>query len=412
MSNTNSIGAFIAALRKANGLTQKQLAEKLNVSDKAVSRWERDECAPDLSLIPVIAEIFGVTSDELLRGQRAAPDAAPTPQAEEKAKKRLQYLLDKLTTRYKIQSVISISIAVVGLIAAMILNAFNRAQAGFLVGCVFLLAATVCQIIFLTLCRSELRSGEFDEEAVTACRNSIIRGAEWVFSIIAALLFAAAPLALADDPYWGVAVPYWWTTGLAFVSIPAILCPILCIILNYKLGVFRPLGPKGKLRLKSALILIPILLVTFVVQDILANVLRAYPNVLCQGTKCATFEEFKEIIEKPLSHSGEELEFVEERTTTSGHGIRIYRDSEGTEYTAYHYDHEWKLGVPGEAYYEANKTIRDISYDGKYWYLYDGQQYTSYQNRYNAIHVVILILYPVEILAAILICRKKEKNLV
>lgn len=50
-----SIGQFIAALRKANGLTQKELAEKLNVSDKAISRWERDECSPDISLIPVIA---------------------------------------------------------------------------------------------------------------------------------------------------------------------------------------------------------------------------------------------------------------------------------------------------------------------------------------------------------------------
>ena len=66
-----TIGSFIAVLRKANGLTQRELAEKLNVSDKAVSRWERDECAPDLTLIPVLAEIFGVTSDELLRGERA-----------------------------------------------------------------------------------------------------------------------------------------------------------------------------------------------------------------------------------------------------------------------------------------------------------------------------------------------------
>ena len=65
-----TIGQFIAILRKANGMTQKDLAEKLNVSDKAVSRWERDECAPDLSLIPVIAEIFQVTTDELLRGER------------------------------------------------------------------------------------------------------------------------------------------------------------------------------------------------------------------------------------------------------------------------------------------------------------------------------------------------------
>lgn len=65
-----SIGAFISALRKSNGMTQKELAEKLCVSDKAVSRWERDESAPDLYLIPVIAEIFGVTSDELLLGKR------------------------------------------------------------------------------------------------------------------------------------------------------------------------------------------------------------------------------------------------------------------------------------------------------------------------------------------------------
>ena len=50
-----TIGGFIAALRKANGMTQKDLAERLNVSDKTVSRWERDEGSPDLSVIPVIA---------------------------------------------------------------------------------------------------------------------------------------------------------------------------------------------------------------------------------------------------------------------------------------------------------------------------------------------------------------------
>ena len=61
-----TIGGFISALRKANGMTQKDLAERLNVSDKSVSRWECDEGSPDLSLIPVIAEIFGVTCDELL----------------------------------------------------------------------------------------------------------------------------------------------------------------------------------------------------------------------------------------------------------------------------------------------------------------------------------------------------------
>ncbi len=59
-----TIGGFIAALRKANGMTQKELADRLSVSDKTVSRWERDDGTPDLSVIPVIAEIFGVTCDE------------------------------------------------------------------------------------------------------------------------------------------------------------------------------------------------------------------------------------------------------------------------------------------------------------------------------------------------------------
>ena len=79
--DAKQLGTFIADRRKSLGMTQALLAKKLHVTDKAVSRWERDECAPDLSLIPVISEIFGITSDELLRGQRAAPDAVPTPQA-------------------------------------------------------------------------------------------------------------------------------------------------------------------------------------------------------------------------------------------------------------------------------------------------------------------------------------------
>ena len=67
-----TMGSFLAALRRASGMTQKELAERLNVSDKSVSRWERDDGAPDLALIPVIAEVFGVTCDELLRGERGA----------------------------------------------------------------------------------------------------------------------------------------------------------------------------------------------------------------------------------------------------------------------------------------------------------------------------------------------------
>ncbi len=69
--NNKSVGKFISALRKQQRMTQKQMAEKLNVSDKAISRWERDECMPDPSLIPIIADLFDVTCDEILRGERS-----------------------------------------------------------------------------------------------------------------------------------------------------------------------------------------------------------------------------------------------------------------------------------------------------------------------------------------------------
>lgn len=402
MSNTNSIGSFLAALRKANGLTQKQLAEKLNVSDKAVSRWERDECAPDLSLIPVIAEIFGITSDELLRGQRTAPDAVPTPQAEEKSKKRLQYLLNQIQTRYKIQSLISVGGAVVGMIAAMILNGFNRANAGFLVGCIFFLAATICQIIFLTLSHAKLSEEAFDEAAVTACRHNIIKGAEWVFGIIAILTFATAPLMLVEYPNWGLTLPYWWSSGLLFALIPAILTPLVCFIINGHLGVRKPLSIKAKLRLRIALILIPILLITVFAHFLAGELLSAHVYLYSPGTKFDTFESFKEHMETPLSPDGEPLTLYSE-----GDEYKIYSDSDGCHYAANRT--EYISGNPETSFYNANKTVRKVSQSKNAIYTYNGPQYTQAQDRFIVIMLLIAIIYPAEIAVTILIYRRKSK---
>ena len=69
------IGSFIAALRKEQGLTQEQLAEKLGVSNRSVSRWENGNTLPDLSLMQSICEHTGVTISELLSGARQDPAA-------------------------------------------------------------------------------------------------------------------------------------------------------------------------------------------------------------------------------------------------------------------------------------------------------------------------------------------------
>ena len=64
--DTKNIGAFICKLRKEKGMTQQQLADKLQVTDKAVSKWERGLACPDISILPQIAEILGVNVDDLL----------------------------------------------------------------------------------------------------------------------------------------------------------------------------------------------------------------------------------------------------------------------------------------------------------------------------------------------------------
>ena len=65
----NTMGDVIAALRKEKGMTQKDLADQLNITDKAVSKWERNVACPDTALIPKLAEILGISIEELMRAK-------------------------------------------------------------------------------------------------------------------------------------------------------------------------------------------------------------------------------------------------------------------------------------------------------------------------------------------------------
>lgn len=62
-----TLGMMISSLRKEKGMTQLELAEKMGVTDKAVSKWERDLSLPDINSIPKLAEIFDISVDELMQ---------------------------------------------------------------------------------------------------------------------------------------------------------------------------------------------------------------------------------------------------------------------------------------------------------------------------------------------------------
>ena len=65
----NTMGMVITSLRKAQGMTQAELAEKMQVTDKAVSKWERDLSCPDIQSLPRLAEILEVSVEELMQGE-------------------------------------------------------------------------------------------------------------------------------------------------------------------------------------------------------------------------------------------------------------------------------------------------------------------------------------------------------
>lgn len=231
-----TIGAFISALRRAHGMTQRELGDRLFVSDKTVSRWERDECTPDLSLIPEIADIFGVTADELLRGERKAPVPAEesgaahdtdTPKKDTRSERQFKALLDRRLTKYNNLSLISAGIGLLGLIVAAIINlGALRAYIAFGTSLVFLLGAAICQVCFYMTFRMREDQEEDSPERtalISAFNERTLIKAKNVLWLLFELLAFCLPLTITGSAYYGLNFGPWLLYGLAFASVGMIV---------------------------------------------------------------------------------------------------------------------------------------------------------------------------------------------
>ena len=89
-----TIGKRIALLRKEKGLTQEELATHMGVSPQAVSKWENDQTCPDISALPKLARLLGVTVDELLEGKQ---DLAPVRLLPPEERKDLKDMMLRVT---------------------------------------------------------------------------------------------------------------------------------------------------------------------------------------------------------------------------------------------------------------------------------------------------------------------------
>ncbi len=151
------IGNNIARLRKDRGLTQAELAERINYSDKAVSKWERGESTPDVLTLMNLAEQLGADLNTLTgasdaAGNRTEPEPVPEPPVRSGEKQTTSQRIEELTVRYKadkgvIQKLSSILVWVVALFVYMVLDAFRVRH----LWMVFVVAIPANAIVLLSL---------------------------------------------------------------------------------------------------------------------------------------------------------------------------------------------------------------------------------------------------------------------
>ena len=201
-----TIGQFIAALRKANGLTQQEVADSLNVSNKAVSRWERDECAPDISVIPALAELLGVTCDELLKGERILYEAQ-APKSEPKVEKQVKALINRTLSGFKTLIWISLAVAVVGLVCMFgISYGIYRPVIGFALMMFF----EACAFAIAGLAVSRTKDVKTDNELYESADEHLKKRYNhclgtysfWAFFSIVAVVLLSLPLVIFRSDYY------------------------------------------------------------------------------------------------------------------------------------------------------------------------------------------------------------------
>lgn len=120
------LGSNIATYRKRQGLTQAGLGDKLNYSDKAVSKWERDESMPDVLTLVQIAELFGIAVNDLLTDPNRLPEE--TGAVVEKMEKAVEKTLKRKADKLSILGLSSLLVWFVALLLFVIISSLGIAK--------------------------------------------------------------------------------------------------------------------------------------------------------------------------------------------------------------------------------------------------------------------------------------------
>lgn len=232
-----SIGSFMAALRKSYGMTQQEVADRLNVSNKTVSKWERDESYPEITLIPVIAELFNVTSDDILRGERVSKDdmaAGEEHKSDGKVDKQLKRLISSNITRIKNISYIAMALCFTGLICLFTISyAFYRPVLGFGIFLLFITASVVLELVQQNMTNTSMKENDLLEgrsELLIPLQNTRSTSTYTVILLNAIAVIFGLPLIMVRSSFYTNSV----ITAQSYLSLSPVLTIISWVI--YKLS--------------------------------------------------------------------------------------------------------------------------------------------------------------------------------
>lgn len=138
-----SIGCFIAECRKEKQITQQQLADKLNITNKAVSKWETGNGLPDITLLSELAGILDVSVDEILKAKKNEKANSKEDHMDQDTEKVMckntdvviGYLVHKAIDKFKMMSVVSIILSIVGIVIQYFIWAETKDLTGWIFGC-------------------------------------------------------------------------------------------------------------------------------------------------------------------------------------------------------------------------------------------------------------------------------------
>jgi transcriptional regulator with XRE-family HTH domain len=231
-----TMGSFLAVLRKSKGMTQQDVAKSLNVSNKTISKWERGEGYPEITIIPAIAELFGVTADEILRGEKIASGEEKTKGSD----KQLRSLLKRMNVKFGNLSYLAAALIGVGVISLFTISyGFYKPVLGFGVMVLFVISGMILELVAINNINSSYeQSGLLEEKTAESFSylKLLFNKASTVFSAAVFAVIPGLPFILVQSSFGNSVINF--SSYLRFL-------PLLLLLSLLVISVGRYIGRKN-----------------------------------------------------------------------------------------------------------------------------------------------------------------------